>query len=985
MFSGLDKTKVPTGFLWDTAVNLVDGEDFNGAALTDSNYVDLPRLYDMINSINSASVWADTIPALRAIKRIQEASFGSSTTIGVLFKPYNYIVSNALQDNLISFNNQVVSDKYINGVWQNPYDESVLVGHAVGNDGVVYQSTSYLLQNVDSLSTQTFSSVQFDAGDGMGFRNVSFGSSFYVSYPAPDFYMTTLKLVSGGNTYLSHSIVKVIPTPISPQSTPSNVPETLQEVFHAVWRGKTYTASVTYEPTASFNKPFIIADAFDPRTLTFFADEDEVEPYNKAGFTNLINFKDKVTEEPHLPLQDYDLFYVDWWDCGADIRANAMLLKKIIKWINNQKTSGNANVVMGRSMGGIIARYCLCDMEINNIRHDTRLFISHDAPHLGASVSPGLQYLYWDIHDVLNTVDVLLKESDWPENTIEELKNIGSYTSVRQMLPLYVNSLGEYVNKEYDVDYRELRDSLIIMGFPKGDSGKPLENVTIVNGGNAPDGTQQFYDSGDKLLHIYADLSFDLSALLHDSFIYKWSLFRFLGGTNVEFSCNVYPFLAYSTTARSMSIIYTKSFQWSSPKTFVLVNKSNNTPSYGVLYDSISSSSFSIENSLDTLLSPLNPPSFTFDVEYELKNLRFVPTASALCYDGSFSDNFFTTNLIPKGKIPFDSYILQNESTEHISFDLDSLGRWFRGVLSEVRVPPVVFDGDTLNITGTFSFAWESSNSSVATVNNSIVHRVSDGLTDFTASWSEVGQKITKTRKAIVGYPVVSLSSRPSDSNSNVMIVRASTSNTEKDLLMKSALERGILQCKWGIKSEADPSITWRTTQYDTIHISIPDSLNYVTVYMKWKHGLAEDTTEKTLMVRRNRTFYINLDRIEFNPSTNFIAFIEDPNHSFPSISANYLLPCMMFSTVTSLSVQEITSITINDVTFPLTAMYILPQQGGSNIVVYVFDIMFNNDFMDIVESLGSTRSGVWFLRINLNDSGGTFQNIRVLCYKTNS
>lgn len=35
LFSSLDKSKVPTGFLWDVAVNLVEREDFNGAALTD--------------------------------------------------------------------------------------------------------------------------------------------------------------------------------------------------------------------------------------------------------------------------------------------------------------------------------------------------------------------------------------------------------------------------------------------------------------------------------------------------------------------------------------------------------------------------------------------------------------------------------------------------------------------------------------------------------------------------------------------------------------------------------------------------------------------------------------------------------------------------------------------------------------------------------------------------------------------------------------
>jgi len=35
MFTGLDKTKVPTGYLWDTAVNLVGLEYYNGSVLTD--------------------------------------------------------------------------------------------------------------------------------------------------------------------------------------------------------------------------------------------------------------------------------------------------------------------------------------------------------------------------------------------------------------------------------------------------------------------------------------------------------------------------------------------------------------------------------------------------------------------------------------------------------------------------------------------------------------------------------------------------------------------------------------------------------------------------------------------------------------------------------------------------------------------------------------------------------------------------------------
>lgn len=119
MFAGLDKTRVPTGYLWDTAVNLVDGDEFNGSALTDSNYVSLGVMADMLQSINSASVGADTICVDAAIKRIDRNSSSYNQMIGILFKPYNYIVANALSDNLINYSGAVVSDSFINGTWQN--------------------------------------------------------------------------------------------------------------------------------------------------------------------------------------------------------------------------------------------------------------------------------------------------------------------------------------------------------------------------------------------------------------------------------------------------------------------------------------------------------------------------------------------------------------------------------------------------------------------------------------------------------------------------------------------------------------------------------------------------------------------------------------------------------------------------------------------------------------------------------------------------
>lgn len=165
MFSGLDKTKVPTGFLWDNAVNLVERESYNGSSLTDSNYVSFSIMRDLLKSINSASVGADTICVHAALSRIQRNSSSQSPMVGILFQTYNYIVANALSDNLINYSAGVVSDAYVNGIWQNPYGEEVLFGSAIGNDGVVSQSATFVITNIDSLSMQTFQSIEFDPGD----------------------------------------------------------------------------------------------------------------------------------------------------------------------------------------------------------------------------------------------------------------------------------------------------------------------------------------------------------------------------------------------------------------------------------------------------------------------------------------------------------------------------------------------------------------------------------------------------------------------------------------------------------------------------------------------------------------------------------------------------------------------------------------------------------------------------------------------------
>jgi hypothetical protein len=96
----------------------------------------------------------------------------------------------------------------------------------------------------------------------------------------------------------------------------------------------------------------------------------------------------------------YDIVYVDFNNGTDDIRRNAALLEEVIAWVNANKVpnDNNANimeqnVVLGISMGGLVARYALAEMTKNNVETDTRLLITHDSPHQGANVPLSLQYL----------------------------------------------------------------------------------------------------------------------------------------------------------------------------------------------------------------------------------------------------------------------------------------------------------------------------------------------------------------------------------------------------------------------------------------------------------------------------------------------------------------------------------------------------------------------------------------------------------------
>lgn len=139
------------------------------------------------------------------------------------------------------------------------------------------------------------------------------------------------------------------------------------------------------------DKPIILLDGFDPgdsRDVVGLYNSLEFDGQNMADILRDEGFDIVILNAPQYSTGGKDI------DGGSDyIQRNAMVLIEMINLINSQKVGEQELVVLGPSMGGLIARYGLAYMEQNSLDTETRLYISFDSPHKGANIPISLQYL----------------------------------------------------------------------------------------------------------------------------------------------------------------------------------------------------------------------------------------------------------------------------------------------------------------------------------------------------------------------------------------------------------------------------------------------------------------------------------------------------------------------------------------------------------------------------------------------------------------
>jgi hypothetical protein len=203
-----------------------------------------------------------------------------------------------------------------------------------------------------------------------------------------------------------------------------------------------------------FDRPILIIEGFDP--------------FNSNGI-NWIRDRYNTGEFNLIRQRGYDLVFLNYWDGTDWIQNNANVVRNAITLINNVKANRAAEnklIVIGESMGGIVARYAIRRMEQDGHNPEVSHYISFDAPHKGANIPFGIQTLAIEAATNAGVQIASLFSSDLRE--LFALVDVNATPAARQLvrervlLWPYSTSVNVYQTNEF----LSLQNELQQMGYP---------------------------------------------------------------------------------------------------------------------------------------------------------------------------------------------------------------------------------------------------------------------------------------------------------------------------------------------------------------------------------------------------------------------------------------------------------------------------------------------------------------------------------------
>ena len=416
LFEHVDLTQVPTGFLLDRSIALTDPQPYNGrTALSASTDLDLSKFSLLYGILQGAAINNTVLPAAQTYLSNSNVPSGSNALL-LLANRMSFIDADALSNNLFSVQNSQLYD--VANRTRSPYITDTLFAATCTRYDFSSLNVSFTLPTDRIISNFNAPVANFtvDWGNGQGSQSYTAGQTLTVNYPTSGQKLITLSYAASNGRMLQTRFAINITLPINVLTAqlrdltppcltnfPNYAPNCSREDFMVnsikSFEGSTGSAKVTIFYASNdmqLRKPLIVLDGFEPDAFENSSTAKSVLSLVSFNFTPNnnelgIDFKS----------EGYDLIFVDWSDGRTFLQRNAFVLEEVLKEINRRKALSGCtekNVMIGVSMGGVIGKFALRDLEIENPNaanggHDVRKYITFDAPMQGANIPLGMQYL----------------------------------------------------------------------------------------------------------------------------------------------------------------------------------------------------------------------------------------------------------------------------------------------------------------------------------------------------------------------------------------------------------------------------------------------------------------------------------------------------------------------------------------------------------------------------------------------------------------
>jgi hypothetical protein len=207
------------------------------------------------------------------------------------------------------------------------------------------------------------------------------------------------------------------------------------------------------------DKPIIIAEGFD---IAGTMSRDDLYSKWQGRISSLV-------------AKGYDVFILNFTSPVRSLQVNANVVEDLIKGINQNKVGNFEGVYIGESMGGILGRIALKNMENQGYDHQIGLYIPYDSPFKGASISKGIQ---WVLRDMADSFGLSLLAGTFLVDLFEFITGVDvpivdiysqlNSTAAKQMLARHYSGSSEY---------NTFQNYLDGLGYPS-----LSRNVAVVNG-----------------------------------------------------------------------------------------------------------------------------------------------------------------------------------------------------------------------------------------------------------------------------------------------------------------------------------------------------------------------------------------------------------------------------------------------------------------------------------------------------------------------